>query len=29
LLKEEWKFDVVPEIYNGKNIADYVDPDIL
>ncbi|KAJ2911842.1 hypothetical protein MD484_g8573, partial [Candolleomyces efflorescens] len=24
----EWKFDVIPEIMNGKNIADFVDPDI-
>ena len=24
-----WKYDVVPEIMDGKNIADFVDPDIL
>jgi hypothetical protein len=24
----EWKFDVIPEIMNGKNIADFIDPDI-
>merc|ERR1712230_355066 len=24
----EWKSDKVPEFFNGKNIADYVDPDI-
>ena len=24
-----WKYDVVPEIMDGKNIADYVDADIL
>ena len=23
-----WRFDAIPEIMNGKNIADYVDPDI-
>jgi nucleolar GTP-binding protein len=25
---EEWKFDAIPEIIDGKNIADYVDPEI-
>ncbi|EGR28712.1 hypothetical protein IMG5_170120 [Ichthyophthirius multifiliis] len=29
LAKDEWKYDVVPEIMEGKNIADFVDPDIL
>eukprot|EP01133_Synstelium_polycarpum_P002277 gene2277-2582_t len=30
LLKDdEWRFDAIPEIMDGKNIADYVDPDIL
>ena len=24
----EWKFDDIPQILDGKNIADYVDPDI-
>lgn len=24
----EWRFDDIPEILDGKNIADYVDPDI-
>ena len=24
----EWKYDAIPEIINGKNIFDYVDPDI-
>eukprot|EP00980_Cylindrotheca_fusiformis_P022295 scaffold9176_cov129-Cylindrotheca_fusiformis.AAC.19 len=24
----EWKFDAIPEIMDGKNIADYVDPEI-
>lgn len=28
LANDEWKFDSIPEIMNGKNIADYVDPDI-
>jgi len=28
-LKEEaWKYDMVPEIMDGRNIADFVDPDI-
>ncbi|KAK0544517.1 Nucleolar GTP-binding protein 1 [Tilletia horrida] len=26
---EEWKYDVIPEIWEGKNVADFVDPDIL
>lgn len=25
----DWKYDIVPEIIDGKNIADYVDKDIL
>ncbi|PKI85440.1 Nucleolar GTP-binding protein 1 [Malassezia vespertilionis] len=29
LEKEDWKYDTIPEIYEGKNIADFVDPDIL
>ena len=29
LEKDEWKYDVAPEIMDGKNIADYVDKDIL
>ncbi|KNZ57593.1 nucleolar GTP-binding protein 1 [Puccinia sorghi] len=29
LENEEWKHDNIPEIINGKNIADFVDPDIL
>lgn len=24
----EWKYDVVPEMIDGKNVIDYVDPDI-
>lgn len=26
--KKEWAYDVIPEIIDGKNIADFVDPDI-
>jgi len=29
LANEEWKFDSVPEIINGMNVYDYIDPDIL
>ena len=28
VIPQDWKYDIVPEIYNGKNIADFVDPDI-
>ena len=28
-LPEEYKYDIIPEIWEGKNIADYIDPDIL
>ncbi|KIV84512.1 hypothetical protein PV11_00287 [Exophiala sideris] len=28
LADDEWKHDKVPEFLNGRNIADYVDPDI-
>jgi nucleolar GTP-binding protein len=28
LKEEDWRFDAIPEIIDGKNIADYVDPDI-
>jgi nucleolar GTP-binding protein len=28
LKNPEWKFDDIPQIMDGKNIADYVDPDI-
>jgi hypothetical protein len=28
LAKEEWRYDIMPEIMDGKNIADFVDPDI-
>ncbi|GAW81894.1 nucleolar GTP-binding protein 1 [Plasmodium gonderi] len=27
-IKEEYKYDVIPEIYNGKNVCDFVDLDI-
>ena len=29
LPNEQEKFDVLPEIYLGKNVADYIDPDIM
>lgn len=28
LKKKEWNYDIMPEIIDGKNIADFVDPDI-
>ncbi|KAJ2158950.1 Nucleolar GTP-binding protein 1 [Coemansia sp. RSA 552] len=28
LASDEWKNDVIPEIYAGKNVADFVDPEI-
>lgn len=28
LKDDEWKFDAIPEIIDGKNVADYIDPDI-
>ena len=28
LEKSEWKFDIMPEIMDGKNIADFIDLDI-
>ena len=28
-LPKEQKYDVIPEIWEGHNIADYIDPDIL
>lgn len=28
VIPEDWKYDLVPEMYNGKNIADFVDADI-
>lgn len=29
LKNDEWKYDVIPEIQDGKNIADFIDPDIV
>ncbi len=29
LENDEWKDDIIPEIMDGKNIADFIDPDIL
>lgn len=29
LIKDNEKYDIIPEIINGKNIADYIDPDIF
>ena len=28
LENDEWKYDKVPEVFEGKNVYDYVDPDI-
>ena len=25
---DDWKYDIMPEIYNGKNVADFIDPEI-
>jgi nucleolar GTP-binding protein len=29
LANDEWKEDILPEILNGHNVADFLDPDIL
>lgn len=29
LKEEEWKYDPIPEIMDGMNVADFIDPDIL
>lgn len=29
LANDEWKYDKIPEIYEGKNVADFIDPDIV
>jgi nucleolar GTP-binding protein len=29
LANVEWKSDIIPEIMDGKNIADFIDPDIV
>lgn len=28
-LPDDWKYDVVPEILHGHNVADFIDPDIM
>lgn len=28
LENDDWKQDTVPEIWQGKNVADFIDPDI-
>lgn len=28
LQDESWKYDVIPEIFNGKNVSDFIDPEI-
>lgn len=28
LENEEWKMDKIPEVFNGKNVYDFIDPDI-
>lgn len=28
-LPEEYKYDVMPELWEGHNVADYVDPEIM
>ena len=28
LVDKKWNYDIMPEIYNGHNVADFVDPDI-
>ena len=28
LANPDWKMDVIPEIMDGKNVADFIDPDI-
>ena len=28
LADDSWKYDIMPEFYNGKNVADFIDPDI-
>lgn len=29
LTKDDEKQDIIPEIYLGKNVADFIDPDIM
>jgi nucleolar GTP-binding protein len=28
LANDEWKYDIIPEIMEGKNVADFIDPEI-
>lgn len=28
LANDDWKYDTIPEIMDGKNVADFIDPDI-
>lgn len=28
-IPDEYKYDTIPEIWEGHNIADYIDPDIF
>jgi nucleolar GTP-binding protein len=28
LANDDWKYDIIPEIMDGKNIADFIDPEI-
>lgn len=29
LKNDDWKYDVMPEIQDGKNVADFIDADII
>lgn len=29
LENDEWKYDKIPQFWNGFNVADFVDPDIM
>merc|ERR1711990_1426856 len=29
LKDNDWNYDTIPEIWNGENISDYIDPDII
>ena len=30
MLKDpSWKYDIMPEVQDGKNVADFIDPDIV
>ncbi|KAJ2251811.1 Nucleolar GTP-binding protein 1, partial [Coemansia sp. RSA 451] len=28
LANDAWKYDIIPEIMDGKNVADFIDPDV-